>query len=1775
MQYDQVAVPGYRSSGRHLPAADEEETADSQLRREVQKSLSAARKADLKDREERQLKEAQWAQFEKDSAAYLKEKNRFQTALDRIETDIQQTMEQGREASVMVQTLVARGPAALPAPSAETETDGSWEDLIKDEEPSVEAGFLREAMIAAKQVSRQPGGVALLLDGRMVTPAVAAQVLQAVMANLPVAATEPANPVGRVGAPHAPPIPPPAKGAPPMSGTAAPDVPYNSSPKATAPEAVNTGPAVASPNVHPRQKPTTRVPVKGTPVRPVHTGTGDVAKLTDKLQAKRNAMQPFGGHETRPEEHRLGTEQAIELEEMDEDMANMGCLQWRLLSQTSLLPVGIASELRGTVPPMVFCRDAYDLFETGDGQYDLIPSEPQILSGNSEVPLQEDQAVIATPGLVFRFMPRGSLMRGIIAAEPRIAETCRKELPLPLPSKAGPRRRDRERDPEPDPETALGTAPVIDDPDEEDIVTATFLVVAPRHKVILVDVDTVTSSADFKRIAISELQYTSEHALDAIHITPDSDTDTAEGSDDGPTTLHFVVLKPGFTPEHFRLQLQLPATLNEALRELQALRPPAEVRKFSSLIPANPQPCPGNGVVLALPAWCTGPDHPRVFLCLDTSLVDGRLYTCASPPYISRRHLLHLACLPLDSGVDVHIGDDPVPLDHEGQHQVINGDTFVFAPAGTIVPTLHSLALDLFNRQEWSPISTFPRVSSDGHYGLVHESESILYTTQFEQPTAFRERIAACVGVRIGNLKVSPSSPRIADAALDGYPCRTVIAICDSSAGAGLPLFGVLVDCRAILRGWQAFEVIAERVSCIRVLVVLQRIAPPGWRIYLEGVPADADWIAVRPGQVLIAALAPAMPLGFPEQVPEDSAQAPEAGSSHEGVGLAGEPDSGAPVPISSDPGSEQDDPEHSGQSDIHGSHPRVTGQGEHVACRFLLLGPGYIAELVEVRLPVGSPVATAVARVAAARAPQDVLRLPRVFAVDPQPHGSHALCVTAPEWDVHGAIVVFDSRGINGKLFAFQITCPIDRAGLLTVAQFETSDPVDVFIGSQPWPLVDGPLVSLVHGDLVLLRSAQAPAHTIVSLHDMLLAAAGWDSAFDPAQQIEGGFSGHTWLLGDERSELFIVRPERMHLAKDLPTQEGLYTPTVVHRTSPMPILPLCGTPFSYTLPILLANGGPPLSAVGLEVTENVLPFAVDMHSAQDLNGRGVFPPSAHTPCVCPRLLTSVPLFPVIKPVDPGVKGTPLSHFQGLLTHGMFSLSDKGFLRLATRASLPLLPVIRSLQQPRHAGMAILLDGRPGSTTAELSSQNLLPLSKPSLQVRLQSLGKLMRWLRKRAHRASGTLKLYDVHCAFQAWKTDGSFRYELQRHFSGVFNCVALQAATSSTKDVIQRLRPLLGPPRRKQRGTAPLPVVRLEDGTFAPTPQEADARWLRHFSAAEHGGPIEPDDLIQRCLNRQYGADLDAFDVDPHDLPTKCELEQAFRAAQPGRASGNDGMSPDILHLFPGEMAKIFYPVLLKVAFRLQEPLQFKGGSVSHIYKHKGDQAFRKHRRLIFASPIVTHREKDGKDTQLPAVSASGPLRQWSSVGYEPEPERVDFAAWLVPDAHDVTRLAAVKKAALVTSYHDGVEIVSNFQGPVLIALQLCFCLAPSTARQMSRFNTENYTSPMNQAAGDLEGLIDRTTEGIQAICAPAHWSAPTIDGSGTVYGLRLNGKLYAVHGPQETVDTKELKAALVLDSSTGVVAEVYPIGSASLHGAMAWAPGLYAFSTCDTLQVFHTK
>jgi len=127
-----------------------------------------------------------------------------------------------------------------------------------------------------------------------------------------------------------------------------------------------------------------------------------------------------------------------------------------------------------------------------------------------------------------------------------------------------------------------------------------------------------------------------------------------------------------------------------------------------------------------------------------------------------------------------------------------------------------------------------------------------------------------------------------------------------------------------------------------------------------------------------------------------------------------------------------------------------------------------------------------------------------------------------------------------------------------------------------------------------------------------------------------------------------------------------------------------------------------------------------------------------------------------------------------------------------------------------------------------------------------------------------------------------------------------------------------------------------------------------------------------------------------------------------------------------------------------------------------------------------------------------------------------------------------------------------------------------LDASNGEEMWRFNTAPYTGILNQAKGDAEGVKIRVADGIQAICLPAHWSSANIDGSGTVYTGRADGSIYVVYGPKSAVS--EVAPGMIVDNKTDVVGEKIPIGSASLHGAFAFAKNLVAYATCDSLYVF---
>ena len=270
--------------------------------REVQKSLSAARKSDNRIRrlkEDRKTKEAQWIQFQKESReAFLLEKQRFTSALAKIDEDIRAATTAGQESADMVQALVLHGMQAKMRKSGQMEeSDGSWEALVNTEEPQMEPGFLRDAVLAAQRMNSAPATATS--DGSMVPPEVAARILQVAMSTL-----APPN-----GAPAAPPnagpgqasIPPGLEPTwannpgPPLLAPAGPAAPYLGSPSASVPDVPKAPPAGPTPAPSPPSKSRSqqRLPVKGAPLKTVHTGAPPGASLPEKLEAKRGVLFPF------------------------------------------------------------------------------------------------------------------------------------------------------------------------------------------------------------------------------------------------------------------------------------------------------------------------------------------------------------------------------------------------------------------------------------------------------------------------------------------------------------------------------------------------------------------------------------------------------------------------------------------------------------------------------------------------------------------------------------------------------------------------------------------------------------------------------------------------------------------------------------------------------------------------------------------------------------------------------------------------------------------------------------------------------------------------------------------------------------------------------------------------------------------------------------------------------------------------------------------------------------------------------------------------------------------------------------------------------------------------------------------------------------------------------------------------------------------------------------------------------------------------------------------
>jgi len=88
----------------------------------------------------------------------------------------------------------------------------------------------------------------------------------------------------------------------------------------------------------------------------------------------------------------------------------------------------------------------------------------------------------------------------------------------------------------------------------------------------------------------------------------------------------------------------------------------------------------------------------------------------------------------------------------------------------------------------------------------------------------------------------------------------------------------------------------------------------------------------------------------------------------------------------------------------------------------------------------------------------------------------------------------------------------------------------------------------------------------------------------------------------------------------------------------------------------------------------------------------------------------------------------------------------------------------------------------------------------------------------------------------------------------------------------------------------------------------------------------------------LHQRLHAAKPSIDLDASDLPTLLELEASLKKPPIGKACGLDGLPAELLHASSPYLARMLWPLLLKITSRIQEPLQWKGGRLVALYKGK---------------------------------------------------------------------------------------------------------------------------------------------------------------------------------------------------------------------------------------------
>ena len=181
---------------------------------------------------------------------------------------------------------------------------------------------------------------------------------------------------------------------------------------------------------------------------------------------------------------------------------------------------------------------------------------------------------------------------------------------------------------------------------------------------------------------------------------------------------------------------------------------------------------------------------------------------------------------------------------------------------------------------------------------------------------------------------------------------------------------------------------------------------------------------------------------------------------------------------------------------------------------------------------------------------------------------------------------------------------------------------------------------------------------------------------------------------------------------------------------------------------------------------------------------------------------------------------------------------------------------------------------------------------------------------------------------------------------------NSVVDRASGASTTEVLKELRLLRVGSKFRKMKQQPLPQVIDEDSEHALDGEARDRVWLQHCSKLEAAVDTTTHRLLQRIRQGSFTRAAQFPHRNLEEAPT-LDLERSFRRIKRAKAPGHDGLRSDLCSLAPVQMSKLFFPILAKMVFQMNEPIQSKGGVMIAAYKGGRHDLIDNYRGLLLSS------------------------------------------------------------------------------------------------------------------------------------------------------------------------------------------------------------------------------